>query len=353
MSRQKPMYKVVKEYLLSKIKTGELLPDDRVPSEKELMEMFQVSRITVRKAIDELVLEGFLYRLQGIGSFVRKKEEHEKISNLIGVFLSSASDFLSVGILRGIEQHISSLGFHAVVQFADENGSSEKEKFKRLLELNVTGFIVFPHISTPQNELVKRLVVEKRPVVFVDRTVEGLDGYSVESDNLKGAFDVTKHLIEVHGHRRMAFVTWEKSKVSSVKDRYQGASLACSERNANLTLIEVEKGRIKQLCQELKNFDAIFACTDLLAVEIMSGLQMYGVQVPRDVAVVGFDDLPFSVFVQPSLTTVRQYPERMGEKAAAILLSLLSWGELPIKKHYVPTKLIVRSSCGCGEHHHF
>lgn len=103
----------------------------------------------------------------------------------------------------------------------------------------------------------------------------------------------------------------------------------------------------------MKDFDAIFACTDLLAVEIMSGLQMHGVQVPRDIAVVGFDDLPFSVFIQPSLTTVRQYPERMGEKAAAILLSLLSWGEIPIKKHYVPTKLIVRNSCGCGEHHHF
>jgi len=351
-SRQKPMYKVVKEYLLGKIKTGELLPDDRVPSEKELMEMFQVSRITVRKAIDELVIEGYLYRLQGIGSFVRKREEHERASNLIGIFLSSASDFLSVGILRGIEQHISGLGFHAVVQFADENGSSEKEKFERLLELNVAGFIVFPHISTPQNELVKRLVVEKRPIVFVDRTVEGLDGYSVESDNRKGAYDVTKHLIEVHGYKRIAFVTWEKPKVSSVRDRFQGATLACSEANASLALVEAERGKVKELCQKLKDFDAIFACTDLLAVEIMSGLQMHGVQVPRDIAVVGFDDLPFSVFIQPSLTTVRQYPERMGEKAAAILLSLLSWGEIPIKKHYVPTKLIVRTSCGCGEHHH-
>jgi len=352
-SRQKPMYKVIKEYLLNKIKTGELLPDDRVPSEKELMEMFQVSRITVRKAIDELVIEGYLYRLQGIGSFVRKKEEHEKTSNLIGVFLSSASDFLSVGILRGIEQHFSSLGFHAVVQFADENGSSEREKFEKLLELNVAGFIIFPHVSTPLNESIKRLVNEKRPVVFVDRTVEGLNGYSVESDNRKGAYDMTKHLIEVHGYKRIAFVTWEKPKVSSVKDRFQGASLACNEMNANLSLIEVERGRVKEVCPKLKNFDAIFACTDLLAVEVMSGLQMYGVQVPRDIAVVGFDDLPFSVFVQPSLTTVRQYPERMGEKAAAILLSLLSWGDVPIKKHYIPTKLIVRSSCGCKEYHHF
>lgn len=119
------MYRVVKEYLLNKIKTGELMPDDRIPSEKELMDIFQVSRITIRKAIDELVIEGYLYRLQGIGSFVRKKEEIGQTSNLVGVFLSSASDFLSIGILKGIEQHISSLGFHAVVQFADENNSSE------------------------------------------------------------------------------------------------------------------------------------------------------------------------------------------------------------------------------------
>lgn len=346
------MYKVVKEYLLNKIKTGELLPDDRVPSEKELMEMFHVSRITVRKAIDELVIEGYLYRLQGIGSFVRKREEHHKASNLIGVFLSSASDFLSVGILKGLEQYISGFGFHAVVQFAGENGSSEKEKFKKLLELNVSGFVVFPHLSTARNELVRQLIDGGRPVVFVDRTVEGLDGYSVESDNEKGAYDLTKHLIEVHGYKRIAFVTWEKTKVSSVRDRLHGASLACSEAGASLTPLEIDRGGVREQCQKLKHFDAIFACTDLLAVEIISCLQLYGVQIPKDIAVVGFDDLPFSLFVQPSLTTVKQYPERMGEKAAAILLSLLSWGDVPIKKHYVPTKLIVRNSCGCTEHHH-
>lgn len=351
-ARQKPMYRVVKEYLLNKIKTGELMPDDRIPSEKELMDMFQVSRITVRKAIDELVIEGYLYRLQGIGSFVKKKEEMGQTSNLIGVFLSSASDLLSIGILKGIEQHISSLGFHAVVQFADENSSSEREKFKKFLELNVSGFIVFPHLSMSQNELIKQLLTERRPIVFVDRTVEGLDGYSVESDNQKGAYDVTKHLIEVHGCKKIAFVTWETTKVSSVRDRFRGASLACSESNASLTLIEVRRGSVREQCKALKSFDAVFACTDLLAVEVISGLQMLGMNVPKDIAVVGFDDLLFSDFVRPSLTTVRQYPERMGEKAAAILLSLLSWGDVPIKKHYVPTKLVVRNSCGCMEHPH-
>lgn len=351
-ARQRPMYKVVKEYLLNRMKKGELLPDDRVPSEKELMEMFQVSRITVRKAIDELVIEGYLYRLQGIGTFVKKKEEASKTSKLIGVFLSSASDFLSMGILRGIEQYVSGIGFHAIVQFANENGVSEQDKFKKLMELNVSGFIVFPHMSTLQNQIIKQLVLDKKPIVFVDRIVEGLEGYSIQSDNQKGAYDVAKHLTEVHGYKRIAFVTWESTKVSSVKDRYKGASLACHELGANLKLIETEKGKVKQICQQLAGFDAVFACTDLLAVEIMSCLQAQGVNVPKDLAVVGFDDLPFSAFIKPSLTTVRQYPERIGEKAAAILLSLLSWGDVSMKTHYVPTKLIVRNSCGCEETHH-
>lgn len=351
-AKQRPMYKVVKEYLLNRMKSGELLPDDRIPSEKELTEMFQVSRITVRKAIDELVIEGYLYRLQGIGTFVKKKEESNKTSNLIGVFLSSASDFLSMGILRGIEQYVSSIGFHAIVQFADENGIPEQDKFKRLKELNVSGFIVFPHVSILQNRTVEQLIGEKKPIVFVDRTIEGLEGYSIQSDNQKGAYDLMKHLMEVHGYKRIAFVTWESTKVSSVKDRYKGASLACHEFGANLKLIETSRGKVKEVCRHLVDFDAVFACTDLLAVEIMSCLQMQDVDIPRDLAVVGFDDLPFSAFIKPSLTTVKQYPERIGEKAAAVLLSLLSWGDVSVKTHYVPTKLIVRSSCGCEGFHH-
>ncbi|MGJ8453970.1 GntR family transcriptional regulator [Pseudothermotoga sp. U03pept] len=347
--KNKPMYKVVKEYILSKIRKGELAAEERIPSEKELMDLFQVSRITVRKAIDELALEGYIYRLQGIGAFVQKPSSKIQpvSSKLVGVFLTTASDVLSVGILRGVEEYLSTLDFHPVVQFSDDDENSEREKLNRLVRLEVAGFIILPHLCSLSDETLLELVRQKKPVVFVDRTIEGLEYHSVQSDNQKGAYDITKHLVEVHNYRKIAFVSWESTKVSSVRERFRGAKRACDEHNAIIHLIQIDKQQIKDLHQMVKQFDAIFACTDLLAVEIISHLQTFGFSIPEDIAVVGFDDRPFSEFIQPKLTTVRQYPEKIGERAAATLISLLAWNDVEERVQYVPTKLVVRHSCGC------
>lgn len=347
--KNKPMYAVVKEYILSKIKKGELFPEDRIPSERELMDLFQVSRITVRKAIDELAIEGYIYRLQGIGAFVQKPSPKAQVvsSKLVGVFLTTASDVLSVGILRGLEEYLSVLGFHPVVQFSDNDENSEKEKLDRLIQLQVAGFIILPHLCSLSDQTLLDLVKQKKPLIFVDRTIEGLEYHSVQSDNQKGAYDITRHLLETHGYKKIAFVSWESTKVSSVRERLYGAKKACDEFGGNLQLIQIEKTQIKELHQLVRKFDAIFACTDLLAIEIISHLQAYKIRIPEDIAVVGFDDRPFSEFIQPRLTTVRQYPEKIGEKAAAALVSLMAWNSTEKQIHYIPTKLVVRNSCGC------
>ncbi|WP_041081760.1 GntR family transcriptional regulator [Thermotoga profunda] len=347
--KNKPMYMIVKEYILSRIKKGELSPEDRIPSEKELMDLFQVSRITVRKAIDELAIEGYIYRLQGIGTFVQKPPQKAQIvsSKLVGVFLTTASDILSVGILRGLEEYLSTIGFHPVVQFSDNDENSEKEKLDRLLQLQVAGFIILPHLCSLSDQTLLDLVKQKKPVVFVDRTIEGLGYHSVQSDNQKGAYDIARHLLEIHHYKNIAFVSWESTKVSSVRERFHGAKKACDEFGGTIQLVQIEKPQIKELHLLTKKFDAIFACTDLLAVEIISHLQSYNIRIPEDIAVVGFDDRPFSEFIQPKLTTVRQYPEKIGEKAAAVLISLLAWNNVDEQVHYVPTKLVVRNSCGC------
>ncbi len=347
--KNKPMYMIVKEYILSKIKKGELSPEDRIPSEKELMDLFQVSRITVRKAIDELAIEGYIYRLQGIGAFVQKPSPKISVvsSKLIGVFLTTASDVLSVGILRGLEEYLSTLGFHPVVQFSDDDENSEKEKLDRLLQLQVAGFIIFPHLCSLSDQTLLDLVKQKKPLVFVDRTIEGLQYHSVQSDNQKGAYDLTKHLLQAHGYKKIAFVSWESIKVSSVRERFHGAKKACDEFGGTVQLLQIERSKISTLHQIVEKFDAIFACTDLLAVEIISHLQTYNIKIPEEIAVVGFDDRPFSEFIQPKLTTVRQYPEKIGEKAAAVLISLLAWNNIEEQTHYIPTKLIIRNSCGC------
>jgi len=341
------MYKIIKNFILEQIRSGELRPDDRVPSEKELMNTFHVSRITVRKALDELAAEGYIYRLQGVGAFVHERPRKDTGTNLVGVLVTPISDYLSVGILRGVEKYLDRLGFHPVVQFSTGDPKIESERIQKLRSLNVQGFIIMPHEFSLQSEQIRSLITDKVPVVFVDRTVDGLSGPSVVSDNKKGGYDLVAHLAEFHNSKRIAFVTWEGTNVSSVRNRYLGGLQAAKQHGAHMDLIMCEKGDLQEITEKLVSYDSVFACTDLIAAELMANFEVNGIKVPEDIKVVGFDDRPFSRYINPPLTTIHQFPEEIGKKASALLVALLNGNRVTEEEHVVPVELVVRSSCGC------
>jgi len=349
MNKKLPMYKLIKEFILERINSGELKPDDRIPSEKELMETFHVSRITVRRALEELAIEGYVYKIQGIGAFVRKPVVSSPGDKLVGVLITPISDYLSMGILKGVESYLSRLGFHPVVQFCSDNIDDETGKLHLLVQMGVKGFIIMPHESSLVNEELRVLLNQKKPVVFVDRTVDGLKSYSVQSDNRKGAYDMVSHLVDVHECKKICFVSWEGLNISSVRDRYMGAMEAAKQYNVNLELMITNRKDLPTLTERLKNYDAVFACTDLIAAEILVNLEVGRCKVPEDIKVVAFDDRPFARYIHPPLTTVKQMPEQMGEKAAALLLSIMRGENVKIWDHYVPVSPVYRRSCGCTE----
>lgn len=333
MDKNIPKYKTIKKFLLNQIKSNKFKQDEKLPSEKELMNRFSVSRITVRKALDELAVEGYIYRLQGIGAFVKRSiAKIDNSSKLIGVLVTPISDFLSVGILKGIEKNLDRLGYHPVVQFSTGDVNDEANKLKKLKKLGVQGFIIMPHETLLGNNVIRNLTKSEVPIVFVDRTIDGLEGYSVESDNKKGGYDLTTHLVKKHGCRKIAFVTWEGLNVSSVRNRYMGALQSAKQNNAQVELVVSSKGRLQELTTKLVAYDAVFACTDLIAVELAVNLEVAGVKVPDDLKIVGFDDRPFSRLAYPSLTTARQFPERIGEKASSILVSIIKGNHISKKK---------------------
>lgn len=347
MSKRLPMYRIIKNFILEQIRSGELKPDDRVPSEKELMNTFNVSRITVRRALDELAAEGYIYRLQGVGAFVHEHPVRKVRTNLIGVLITPVSDYLSVGILRGMERYLDKLGFHPVVQFSTGDPEKESERIQKLRNLNVQGFIIMPHERSLQSQEMRSIMSEGIPVVFVDRAIDGLKGPSVTSDNKKGGYDLVAHLIEVHGSKRIAFVTWEGTNVSSVRDRYLGGLQAAKNLGAQMDLVMCEKEDLQRITEKLSSYDSIFACTDLIAAELLVNFEVNGIKIPDEIRIVGFDDRPFSRYIDPPLTTVHQFPEEIGKKASAILMALLNGETVTEDEHLVPVELVIRSSCGC------
>jgi DNA-binding LacI/PurR family transcriptional regulator len=195
-----------------------------------------------------------------------------------------------------------------------------------------------------------RLVEQGTHFVRWGPVMEGQPGISVGCDNLQGGYEVTRHLLGA-GRRRIAFLGTATSHYPEFFDRYRGHERAMMEaRVATASALQVDAITTEesgfQAANELRArgvaFDAIVAASDLIAIGALRALQEAGIDVPRQVAVVGFDDIPAASVTNPPLTTVMQDTRRAGELLVETLLRQIS-GESAANS-VIPTKLVVRKS---------
>jgi DNA-binding LacI/PurR family transcriptional regulator len=195
-------------------------------------------------------------------------------------------------------------------------------------------------------------------VVLFGRSPLMPDVPSVSLDDVTGAYEATKHLIEVHGARRLAHVSGPLRHQSAIEKR-DGfvAALRDADLNVNPRL-QIEGDYTEQsgwkagqnLLEHLGVLDAVLCANDQMAMGLMQSLRDGGVSVPEDVRLVGYDDHPLSPFTQPTLTTVGADFVNTGRQAALQLLRLLddeNGSGTELAHIVLPTRLVVRTSCGC------
>ena len=196
----------------------------------------------------------------------------------------------------------------------------------------------------------ERLVQQGTHFVRWGPVLEGQPGVSVGCDNLQGGYDITRHLIEA-GRRRIAFLGTATSHYPEFFDRYRGYERALLEARvpasaaSQVDAITTEESGFRAAC-ELRargvDFDAIVAASDLIAIGALRALQDANIEVPRQVAVVGFDDIPAASLTHPPLTTVMQDVRRAGELLVETLLRQVA-GETATNS-VIPTRLVLRKS---------
>jgi DNA-binding LacI/PurR family transcriptional regulator len=171
---------------------------------------------------------------------------------------------------------------------------------------------------------------------------------TVGSDNRRGGYLATRHLLTI-GRRRIAF--FGDTKLAEVAQRFEGYKQALSEWNIDVApeLIESaaflpERGveAAEDMLRRKIGFDAIFACSDVLAMTATNVLRKHAINVPVDVSVIGYDDIPLSSHFNPPLTTVRQPIDEAGPALVESLLALIRDGQC--KPHLLSTELIVRGT---------
>jgi DNA-binding LacI/PurR family transcriptional regulator len=182
--------------------------------------------------------------------------------------------------------------------------------------------------------------------------LEGQPGLSIGCDNFTGGRIAARHLIDL-GRRRIAFLGHASSHYPEFLERYRGCVQAIRDaglsvlRSLQVDAINLESSGHEAACELLgrgQRLDAIVTASDLIAIGAMRALQERGIVVPRDVAVVGFDDIPAASLASPALTTVMQDTRAAGEVLVDTLLRSIR-GET-IETRVLPTRLVIRRSCG-------
>lgn len=253
-------------------------------------------------------------------------------------------------VILGIEEVLQRNDFNLIVSRAQ---SKEYRLAKMLKEKKVDGLI----IATPRRIGEKGILALKKdnfPVVVIDGNV-GEQVSSVEVDSYQGAFQATEHLIKL-GHTRIGVISSpygfkeSRDRLRGYQDALKQYGLAYEEglvREGDYTMASGER-EIDQFLAFESRPTAIFAFNDLMAIGVIHGLFKKGLSVPKDMAVVGFDDSEVAKVFYPPLTTVRQPIKEMGAVAARKMLAILSGEETAITHIILQTSLVVRASCGAG-----
>lgn len=232
---------------------------------------------------------------------------------------------------------------------------------KAIPHATVDGFVVVG-LEVDRGEI---LLMRQRdmPFVMVDSEAPA-DVPSVNVDDRSGARAVMRHVLS-KGHRRIAIVCIESGKAGQIEEytgtlaaRLAGYREALAERGLSIddpeiTVVEAptswEGGQVafNRLWASDSRPTAIVAMSDIIAIGVMEAAGAYKLHLPRDLSVVGFDDLPDARYIRPGLTTVRQPVEEKGQLAAEVLVSALEKsGE--VKHHVLPTELVIRHSVGAA-----
>ena len=291
-------------------------------------------------------IETAMRELAYVPSAVARSLRHN-VTRTLGIMLPNNSNPYFAELIRSIEDRCYSAGYNVVLCNSDDDPVKQNVYLRVLMEKRVDGLIVMSSGDSP--DLPGLLARLKAPLVLVDRQWQSLDCDTVTTDHRMGAYLATRHLIEL-GHRRIVCISGPEHLAPS-RLRITGWREALTEAGlADDTLILgdfTSQGGYEVTQRLLGAADrpqAIFACNDLMAIGALCAIHQAGLSVPRDISVVGFDDIELAAFTCPPLTTVAQPKQRIGEVATELLLERLRHDRTEPCKIALQPELRVRGS---------
>ena len=345
-------------------------PDgERIPTETQMARHLDISRTTVRIALQRLEVEGMIRRAAGRGTFVTWQPQDQSNSRSIGYITHSFHNEIHSAMLSSAETELRSSGYQVI--FSNATSLAEEATIlQQLLEENVAGLIIWASARPVAETLAAIQEVQRRaiPIIFIDRVIDGFEADYVASDNFGGAYDLVSHLISL-GHEHIVQLMPNISGLRPIEERQRGYVAAVNEHGlrdyspwkldpperpefheTDIYSLVGEKSQqiidqVVQLLSAVEHRPTAIACiNDILAIITISALTEIGIKVPDDVSVVGFDDISLASHIGVPLTTVSQNAYELGKQASKVLLQRLNGDQSPPRCYTVPTYLRIRES---------
>jgi LacI family transcriptional regulator len=297
-------------------------------------------RQRVNQAVDQL---GY------VPNFLARSLRSKRTRTLALVLTDITNPFWTT-VARGVEDAASEEGYHVIFCNTDESASKQESYLEAMIQKQVDGILLVPARS--KEDPIKFLHQQNVQVVLLDRRLPDIEADVVRCDSTGGAYQLVQLLLKL-GHRRIAILSGP-SGVSSADDRVAGyqhalqeAGLETEDRLIIYGEFSLESGY--QMTHDLLAMTprptALFASNNFIAIGALKALHDAGVTVPEEMSVVGFDDLPAAIGVEPFLTVAFQPAYEMGRRATKRLLECLD-GQVTdgIQEIVLPVSIIERKS---------
>jgi DNA-binding LacI/PurR family transcriptional regulator len=271
--------------------------------------------------------------------------------NMIAILLPDVTMPYYANLLESADEVAEERNYHLLIQTREYRSS-----VLRLIEEQRADGYIIRNSGDPEVDrtIVNKLTANSLPFIFIGKPTE--DGVlHIGVDNVGGAREMAHHFAD-HGFRDILFITGPPKKIDS-NDRIYGFKLGLSERGVDPDSLKYVEGNFTRAggFQAAADFfarnrvEAVFAANDQMALGALHYFYEQRIRVPQDVALAGFDDDFFAEFLCPPLSTVRQPMAEIGAVAVENIILMLEGSGIRKNRILLPTELMIRRSCGCGE----
>ncbi len=354
-----PLYQQVANAIRSDIESGKLALGGQLSSHKELSRKYEVSLITIKRALNELIHEGVLYSRTGKGTFVhdRAQTKHSLGTKTIGLVLRDLHSPFFSKIVQSVEEYASRMGYNLLLSNSSQQIEKEENLIRHFHNIGVNGLIIasMTHEYTAPHFL-RQIQQNNYPFVAVSY-IKDPDICFVGTDHERGGYIATKHLLSL-GFRLIGYVNGEEGNIVG-ELRKSGYLSALNEEG--ISPLGQFLFRLKNRGEEHdyqsgyeigeqfvkleRRPEAMFVYNDLAALGFEQAVLDRGLRVPDDVAIVGFDGIERGQYAKVPLTTIQQPFDKIGSIAVENLIRKIEGQTVQTRTVLVPT-LVTRESCG-------